>query len=90
MRTYLFPIVILLVGIAPFLSPEMVGQNPTHPGFSERVEERELMVRDGIENYPYQPVEDPLVLQAMRRVPRHLFVPALKSTRTWPTGTVHF
>jgi len=75
MRTYLFPIVILLVGIAPFLSPEMVGQNPTHPGFSERVEERELMVRDGIENYPYQPVEDPLVLQAMRRVPRHLFVP---------------
>ena len=75
MRTSLFPIVILFVGMAPFLSPEMVGQNPTHPGFSERVEERELMVRDGIENYPYQPVEDPLVLQAMRRVPRHLFVP---------------
>ena len=75
MRNYHFLIMILFVGMAPFLSPEMVGQNPTHPGFSERVEERELMVRDGIENYPYQPVEDPLVLQAMRRVPRHLFVP---------------
>ena len=75
MRNYLFLIMILFVGMAPFLSLEMVGQNATHPGFSERVEERELMVRDGIENYPYQPVEDPLVLQAMRRVPRHLFVP---------------
>jgi len=47
-----------------------------HPGFSERVEEREEMVRTGIENYPYQAVTDPLVLQAMRRVPRHLFIPA--------------
>lgn len=33
------------------------------------------MVREGIENYPYQPVKDPHVLQAMRTVPRHLFVP---------------
>jgi protein-L-isoaspartate(D-aspartate) O-methyltransferase len=47
-----------------------------HPAFSERVQERAMMVRDGIENYPYQPVTDPLVLQAMRRVPRHVFVPA--------------
>ncbi len=46
-----------------------------NPGFSERVQERDLMVKDGIENYPYQPVTDPLVLQAMRRVPRHMFVP---------------
>ena len=46
-----------------------------NPGFSERVLEREQMVTDGIENYPYQPVMDPLVLQAMRRVPRHMFVP---------------
>jgi protein-L-isoaspartate(D-aspartate) O-methyltransferase len=46
-----------------------------HPGFSDRVPEREQMVKDGIENYPYQPVTDPLVLQAMRRVPRHMFVP---------------
>lgn len=34
------------------------------------------MVRSGIENYPYQAVTNPSVLQAMRRVPRHLFVPA--------------
>jgi len=46
-----------------------------HPGFSERVEERIQMVKKGIENYPYHPVKDPQVLKAMRRVPRHLFVP---------------
>jgi protein-L-isoaspartate(D-aspartate) O-methyltransferase len=33
------------------------------------------MVKQGIENYPYHPVKDPRVLKAMRRVPRHLFVP---------------
>ena len=53
---------------------QKAGENP-HPGFLERVSEREEMVEDGIENYPYQPVKDPLVLNAMRRVPRHLFVP---------------
>jgi protein-L-isoaspartate(D-aspartate) O-methyltransferase len=46
-----------------------------HPAFGERVKERERMVRDDIEHYPFQPVRDPLVLKAMRRVPRHLFVP---------------
>ena len=56
------------------------GQDPPglkreHPGFSERVEERNRMVTTGIENYPYNPVRDPAVLKAMRRVPRHLFVP---------------
>jgi protein-L-isoaspartate(D-aspartate) O-methyltransferase len=33
------------------------------------------MVSEGIEHYPYQPVRDPLVLEAMRKVPRHAFVP---------------
>jgi len=46
-----------------------------HPAFTERVEERAKMVEQSIENYPYQPVRDPRVLQAMRRVPRHAFVP---------------
>jgi protein-L-isoaspartate(D-aspartate) O-methyltransferase len=46
-----------------------------HPAFSERVEERFQMVKEGIEHYPYQPVRDPSVLRAMRRVPRHFFVP---------------
>ena len=30
-----------------------------HPGFLERVSEREEMVLNGIENYPYHPVRDP-------------------------------
>jgi protein-L-isoaspartate(D-aspartate) O-methyltransferase len=46
-----------------------------HAAFSERTAEREEMVREGIEHYPYMPVKDPLVLKAMRRVPRHVFVP---------------
>ena len=46
-----------------------------HPAFSERVNEREQMVERDIAHYPYQPVKDPRVLDAMRRVPRHIFVP---------------
>ena len=46
-----------------------------HPAFSERVEERERMVRKEIENYSFRPVKDPFVLEAMRRVPRHVFIP---------------
>jgi len=56
-------------------SQEARTQNTEHPGFSERVAERQQMVHDGIEGYPIYPVTDPRVLQAMRRVPRHLFVP---------------
>jgi protein-L-isoaspartate(D-aspartate) O-methyltransferase len=75
MRTSLFLIVVLFVGLASSLSQEILAQNRLHPGFSERVAERDLMVKDGIENYPHHPVEDPKVLLAMRLVPRHLFVP---------------
>lgn len=46
-----------------------------HPAFHERVDERRRMVKEDIANYPYQPVRDPGVLEAMRRVPRHAFVP---------------
>lgn len=75
MRHYILSLVILFSGMASLMSLETVAQDRTHPGFSERVAERDLMVKDGIENYPYQPVTDPKVLLAMRLVPRHLFVP---------------
>lgn len=75
MRPSPYLIMVLFVGFASSLSQEILAQNRTHPGFSERVAERDLMVMDGIENYPFQPVEDPKVLLAMRLVPRHLFVP---------------
>lgn len=75
MRPSPYLIVVLFVGLNSFLSHEIVAQNRNHPGFSERVSERDLMVKDGIENYPHHPVEDPKVLLAMRLVPRHLFVP---------------
>jgi len=75
MRHYILSLVILFSGMAPFMSLETIAQDRTHPGFSERVAERELMVKDGIENYPHHPVENPKVLLAMRLVPRHVFVP---------------
>jgi protein-L-isoaspartate(D-aspartate) O-methyltransferase len=63
------------------LSVSIFGQDPSvafssHPAFAERKAEREKMVRDHIENYPYNPVKDEKVLKAMRRVPRHRFVPS--------------
>jgi protein-L-isoaspartate(D-aspartate) O-methyltransferase len=42
------------------------------PRFSERREERHQLVEEGVKN---QGVRDTSVLQAMRHVPRHLFVP---------------
>ncbi len=75
MKSFAFILVLLLVCGKAVLPQEKTQQKRTHPGFSERVEEREYLVREGIENYPYQPVRDSLVLKAMRRVPRHLFIP---------------
>jgi protein-L-isoaspartate(D-aspartate) O-methyltransferase len=72
----LISILFLTLGAGFPLCSQDTDHNPQqHPGFSERVDERLQMVREGIEHYPYEPVKDPLVLQAMRRVPRHLFVP---------------
>lgn len=58
--------------------PELQGQDTLswyRPRFKERKTEREALVRKGIENYPYHPVKNKKVLDAMRAVPRHLFVP---------------
>jgi protein-L-isoaspartate(D-aspartate) O-methyltransferase len=46
------------------------------PRFTERQKERERMVAEDIENYPYYPIKDEAVLEAMRQVPRHKFVPS--------------
>jgi protein-L-isoaspartate(D-aspartate) O-methyltransferase len=75
MRTVFSLIILVLVCRSPLLSQEGVLERVEHPGFSERVREREEMVKEGIENYPYYPVKNREVLRAMRRVPRHLFVP---------------
>jgi protein-L-isoaspartate(D-aspartate) O-methyltransferase len=75
MHTPLIPALVLICLGTPVLTQEPVHPGRIHPGFSERVGERRKMVSEGIAHYPYQPVKDPRVLQAMRRVPRHLFVP---------------
>ena len=45
------------------------------PRFSEREEERLKMVEVFIQNNPFKPVKNIQVLEAMRAVPRHKFVP---------------
>lgn len=72
-----FHYILLFFLLAETLIPfhRVTAQDRSHPGFAERVEEREQLVERGIENYPYQPVTDSRVLKAMRTVPRHLFVP---------------
>ncbi len=45
------------------------------PRFSERKAEREKMVIKDIAQSPYNPVTDPDVLNAMKEVPRHKFIP---------------
>ena len=65
----------LILSLIPSHSVLCQSIEKQHPAFSERIKEREEMVRSGIANYPYQPVKDSLVLEAMKRVPRHAFVP---------------
>lgn len=64
-----FTLVLIIASMAGVLSAQ------ENPAFGERVEERHRMVTDEIENYPRLPVKDNAVLAAMRRVPRHAFVP---------------
>jgi protein-L-isoaspartate(D-aspartate) O-methyltransferase len=67
-------------GCARAADPPAVATRPGNdwprPRVSERAEERAAMVRRQIASgYDRQPVKDPRVLEAMRNVPRHLFVP---------------
>jgi protein-L-isoaspartate(D-aspartate) O-methyltransferase len=76
MHTPSIYLIIALLLLAPNgCSQDKPSTSSTHPAFSERVAERERLVRRDIENYPFKPVKDPHVLKAMRRVPRHVFVP---------------
>jgi len=69
-------IIASILGVwVPALSQEHKTEAASHPAFSERVREREQMVEKDIANYPYKPVKDKQVLEAMKRVPRHVFVP---------------
>jgi len=75
MRTPLFILLFFTFWGSALYSQDPRLKTAVHPAFDERVEERERMVRDHIEHYPYNPVKDQKVLTAMRRGPRHRFVP---------------
>ncbi len=75
MRPQHFMLIILtLLGMA-MIAQDSKPSIESHPAYEERVGERRRMVKDHIENYPYNPVRDEKVLKAMQRVPRHRFVP---------------
>ena len=69
------PVFLILVFTPCISGQDAALDKGIHKAFGERIHEREKMVREGIENYPYQPVSNPDVLKAMRRVPRHVFIP---------------
>ena len=69
-----FLLLLIACCISPVKSQEEVVST-LHPAFSERTSDRKQMVQGGIEDYPYNPVRDKNVLNAMRRVPRHMFIP---------------
>ena len=54
-----------------------------HPAFQERVGERRQMARRQIEE---RGVKDPRVLEAVRRVPRHVFVPVAQRAYAYEDG----
>ena len=70
-------LVLLFLFIAgPLLRPgHSFPQQTQHPAFKEREAERHSMVTNGIENYPHMPVKNLAVLNALRHVPRHVFMP---------------
>ncbi len=55
----------------------------SHPAFQERVSERRQMVMRQIE---WREVKDPKVLEAMRMVPRHAFVPTAQRAYAYEDG----
>ena len=50
------------------------------PRFTEREDEREMLVRDGVIG---QGINDPDVIEAMRNVPRHKFVPSAQQRNAY-------
>ena len=47
----------------------------SNPHFKERAQERHLMVERHIQGAPFYPIRDQKVLDAMKAVPRHKFIP---------------
>lgn len=74
-QTLLISTVLLVISCTTHCQDKGIREH-SHPAFLERRKERVEMVTRDIENYPYQPVKDPRVLQAMKNVPRHYFVPS--------------
>ncbi len=68
---------VALAGVAMMVAGSAGGEEPA---FEERREERERLVRETIEA---RGVKDPRVLAAMRRVPRHRFMPKSIQSRAY-------
>lgn len=71
MKTSFF---IMLICISSFCFSQAETDAQRHPGFYERVSEREVLVKQ-IANYRSIDILNEEVLEALRTVPRHLFVP---------------
>ena len=69
----------------PPAEEEVPFEPPTPPAAAERVKERQAMVEKQIAHprYGATPVKDETVLEVMRTVPRHVFVPAEYRSRAY-------
>lgn len=73
-------ITVIILILVSFLTASVEAQDDAgpeweRPRFEERKAERYEMVENDIRKYPYKQVTDKKVLEAMKAVPRHLFVP---------------
>lgn len=75
------PVWAALFAIAISGSSPAQMDRPTNPAFQERRAAREEMVRTQMSGPGRTPITDQAVLEAMRTVPRHRFIP--KSRRPW-------
>lgn len=87
-------LLVFVLAMNPGCSSKSVHENPgslaiqdtlqwEKPRFSERQKERERMVVEDIAGYPYYPIKDEAVLEAMRQVPRHRFIPSYQQANAY-------
>ncbi len=64
------------------------AENPLHERFRERLEERNAMVENQLKGLGRIPITDKRVIEAMRKVPRHLFIPTSNRSLAYADGPV--
>lgn len=65
----------VIIFVSLQLNPGFCQDSIPHPAFSERIHERNLLVYRDVARYKSIDIHDSMVLKALYRVPRHMFMP---------------